>query len=82
MKKGLRITDQFYLNMESICYFIKDDDSLQIETSTSSADKIIDIFLENSGIKSDATLSFSVKINELKRIEREVLQYLGVEIKQ
>lgn len=81
MKKGLRITDQFYLNMESICYFIKDDDSLQIETSTSSADKIIDIFLENSGIKSDATLSFSVKINELKRIEREVLQYLGVEIK-
>jgi hypothetical protein len=68
--------------MESICYFIKNDDSLQIETSTSSADKIIDIFVENSGIQSPATLNFSVKINEFKRIEREISKYLGLEIKE
>ncbi|MBL4796501.1 MAG: hypothetical protein JKY50_03710 [Oleispira sp.] len=78
MKKGLKITDQVFLNKDNICSWFKNDNSMQIITSASRGENTFDIYTDGSNIPKEHNQSFMLEINEYKRIEREINEYMGV----
>ncbi|WP_375725250.1 hypothetical protein LXN10_07575 [Arcobacter sp. KX21116] len=76
MKKGLHVSNGFNVNLENVCVWIVEKESIQLQmNSAEGMNNLINIILETS----DETGSFShkVSINEFKRIEREITEYMS-----
>lgn len=75
MKKcGLKISDNHYINMENVCSFFIEKDIIHLTLSNEGIKQlVIDEVKDKYSIEYTA-----ISINEFKRIEREVLEYLGV----
>jgi hypothetical protein len=79
MKKGLKIHTGHYINMENLCTFSVNENTMQIHTTGSDDVNVYTLFVKGTG--EFGTLGDPIEINEFKRIEREISQYLGLEIK-
>ncbi|ADG91855.1 hypothetical protein Arnit_0188 [Arcobacter nitrofigilis DSM 7299] len=75
MKKGLHVSNGFNVNLENVCTWKVQKEWIQIETNSNDGMNIINIILETS----NETVGFShrVPVNEFKRIEREISEYMG-----
>ena len=78
MKKGLHIANGFNVNLENVCVWIVEKEKIQLQMSIEADLSIIDIKIENSN-KTDffTDTGHSVSINEFKRIEREISEYMA-----
>ncbi|MGR6872906.1 hypothetical protein ACU6U9_11490 [Pseudomonas sp. HK3] len=73
-KKGLKIDSQFHVNLEHVCAFIFYEKSIQLQLSDQN---IVDIYIQNHDQLLVAPHS-SVSVNEFKRIERELKEYMNI----
>ncbi|MEY8215577.1 MAG: hypothetical protein RPR97_13970 [Colwellia sp.] len=70
MKKlGLKITDNFHINMENICSFNVDGDDIYINFGGE--------FNERITTARTNDFATTIEINELKRVERELREYFS-----
>ena len=74
IKKGLKIDSEFHVNLEHVCAFIFYEKSIQLQLSDQN---IVDINVQNKDEISITTHS-TVPVNEFKRIERELKEYMGL----
>ena len=74
LKKGLKVDPEFFVNLEHVCGWIFHEKSIQLQLSDQN---IVDIFLESTDETSIITHP-TVTINEFKRIEREIKEYMGL----
>lgn len=76
MNKGLKVTEGFYLNLDNICQWHKDQNSITIINSSLDEFCLIEIYVKGTQSSHDKT--HGVELNEFKRIEREISNYFGV----
>jgi len=77
MKKGLKISDSFNVNLDNVCAWHVEKEAIQLQLACSEDFAIIDIVIENSEAAKYSG-GHCVSINEFKRIEREVAEYMSV----
>ena len=73
MKRGLHIANGFNVNLDNVCVWIVEKETIQLQMVDSN---LVNIEIENNdktGFFNDAHL---VSINEFKRIEREISEYM------
>jgi len=75
MRKGLKVIDGVYINLDNICVAIFEEKSLQLQFSD---ENLIDVHIPGASYPA----GHKVEINEFKRIEREVKEYLEVDKNQ
>lgn len=76
MKKGLHISNGFNVNLENVCVWIVEKESIQLQMNSSDGmNNIINIILETSIEREE--FNHKVPVNEFKRIEREISEYMG-----
>jgi len=78
MKRGLYIADGFNVNLDNVCVWIVEKTSIQLQMANSDEISIIDIHVENSDDSVPSAIH-KVPINEFKRIEREISEYMTKE---
>ncbi len=79
MKKALKVTNDTYLNMESIVLYHIELDRVVIQTALDCESNGILIAAEKRMFDSGYTREFVVSIEEVKRIQREICAYMGIE---
>ncbi|WP_372880759.1 hypothetical protein [Psychromonas sp.] len=79
MKKALKITNDTYLNMQSIIMYHFEIDRVILRTPLDSESNGILIAAEKRMFDSGYTKEFVVSIEEVKRIQREICKYMGIE---
>ncbi len=72
-KRGLRLEEEFYVNLDNVCAWSTHPEHIQLQMSDQN---LIDIYL-NDTLSSKYGSGTNVEINELKRIEREIADYMG-----
>ncbi|ETR67516.1 MAG: hypothetical protein OMM_11510 [Candidatus Magnetoglobus multicellularis str. Araruama] len=77
MKRGLRIEEDHYLNMDSIVSWSFSNDSVSIMTPFNTEDNGILITTKKPGIVNLQQVHV-VSIQEIKRITREIKEYMGI----
>lgn len=78
MKKALKVTNDTYLNMESIVMYHIELDRVVIQTALDYESNGILIAAEKRMFDSGYTREFVVPIEEVKRIQREICAYMGI----
>lgn len=76
MKKGLKVKEGVNVNLENVCVWIVEKESIQLQLACSDKLGIIDIFIESSE-SAKFSHGHKVAINEFKRIEREITEYMA-----
>ncbi|QUI63540.1 hypothetical protein GSF04_13970 [Pseudoalteromonas sp. A22] len=76
MKKGLKVSDGFNVNLDNVCVWIVETESIQLQLACSDELGIIDIVIEGSEA-AKCSEGHRVTINEFKRIEREITEYMA-----
>ncbi|PAJ72877.1 hypothetical protein CJF42_18960 [Pseudoalteromonas sp. NBT06-2] len=71
MKKGLKIVDGFYVNLENLCSAIFEERTIQLLFV---GEELLDICIAGTPYAPGQ----EVEINEFRRIEREVKTYLEI----
>lgn len=71
-KRGLRIEQGFYLNLDNVCIWTQHPEHIQFQMTDQN---IINIYLKDSD-SSKYTSESNVNISEFKRIERELTEYM------
>lgn len=74
LKKGLKVDPEFFVSLEHVCAFIFYEKSIQLQLSDQN---IVDIYLQNKD-EISVTSHSTVPVNEFKRIEREIKEYMGI----
>jgi len=77
MKRGLRIEEDYYLNMDSIVSWSFSNDSVSIMTPFNTEDNGILITTKKPGTVNLQQVHV-VSIQEIKRITREIKEYMGI----
>lgn len=75
MKKNLNISGGFNVNLDNVCVWIVEEESIQLQLNGIEELAIIDILLKDSKT-AEFRNGHKVTINELKRIEREITEYM------
>ena len=75
MKRGLYITDGYYVNLHNVSVWRIKDGFIQLQLSDF---YLIEIKVDGSDVYIGGDENFSVEINEFKRIEREIFEYMGI----
>ncbi len=73
-KRGLRLEKDFFINLDNVCGWTHHPEHMQFQLTDQN---VIDIYLENSESIPHSSQSH-FKINEFKRIERELAEYMGI----
>ncbi len=73
-KQGLKIEKGFYVNLDNVCAWSKRPEHIQFQLTDQN---LIDVYL-NDTESSKYGSGTIVEINEFKRIEREITDYMGV----
>lgn len=76
MARALKITENRYINMDSIVEFVAEKDSLNITTNAHPEFATYNIILGPACVEYEVT----VPVNELHRIKRELGKFMGVEL--
>ena len=79
MKKALKITNDTYLNMESIVMYHFEIDRVILRTPLDTESNGILIAAEKRMFDSGYTKEFVVPLEDVKRIQREICKYMGIE---
>ncbi len=74
-KRGLRLEKEFYINLDNVCAWSITSEQIHFQMVD---ENIINIYLKGSEV-SKYTSETTVEINEFKRIERELMEYMGLE---
>ena len=74
MKTGLKIVDGVYVNLANVCVAIFEEKSIQLQFSD---ENLINVNVPDP--KHPYSSGYKIEINELKRIERQVKEYLEVD---
>jgi len=77
MKRGLKIEEDYYLNMDSIIFWSFSTDSVSIITPYNTEDNGILITTQKPNIVNLQQVHV-VSIQEIKRIIREIKEYMGI----
>ena len=75
MKRGLYITDGYYVNLHNVSVWRIKDDFIHLQLIEY---HYIDIKVDGCDDSIGGDENFSVEINEFKRIEREIFEYMGI----
>jgi hypothetical protein len=75
VKKGLKVKEGFNVNLENVCVWIAGKEFIRLQLACSDDLGIIDIAIEDS--ESANSHGHIVTINEFKRIEREITEYMA-----
>ena len=79
MKKALKVTNDTYLNIESIVMYHFVIDRVVLRTPLDTESNGILIAAEKRMFDSGYTKEFVVPIEDVKRIQREICKYMGIE---
>ncbi len=79
MKKALKVTNDTYLNMESIVMYHFEIDRVVLRTPLDTESHGILIAAEKRMFDSGYTKEFVVSLEDVKRIQREICKYMGIE---
>ncbi len=79
MKKALKVTNDTYLNMESIVMYHFEIDRVVLRTPLDTESNGILIAAEKRMFDSGYTKEFVVPLEDVKRIQREICKYMGIE---
>lgn len=77
LKRGLRIQDNYIVNLDNVCTCYITKDTITLDMSNQ---EIVNVYLKDSEshrLTSEINDFAAVEVNEFKRIEREVLEYMG-----
>ncbi|WP_444912337.1 hypothetical protein [Microbulbifer sp. PAAF003] len=78
MKKGLHISKGFNVNLENVAVWIIEENSIQLQMTGMQELALIDIHLELPDTNPiDRQYGHVVPVNEFKRIEREISEYMS-----
>jgi hypothetical protein len=73
-KRGLRLEQGFHINLDNLCAWSISPEQLHFEMAD---ENIINIYLKDSK-SSKYSSETIVEINDFKRIERELMEYMGM----
>lgn len=77
MKKGLNILEGFNVNLQNVAVWIVETNSIQLQMTGMEELSIINIYLERAEVSSsERNYGHVVPVNEFKRIEREISEYM------
>jgi hypothetical protein len=73
-KRGLRLEEESYINLDNVCAWNIDPEQIHFQMAD---ENLINIYLKDSK-SSEYSSETTVEINEFKRIERELMEYMGI----
>ncbi len=74
LKRGLRLEKKYFVNLDNVCAWSAHSEHIQLKMSDQN---LIDVYLHDTASSKYGSGTI-VEINEFKRIEREIADYMGV----
>ena len=78
MNKGLYIAENYYINLAKISSWLNEDNHMQPHLDTTEDLNLVDIELKGKSGSFSRDSAFKVEINEFKRIERKINEFMEI----